>query len=78
MKLVYKLDYVMKKGQTNQADCSGLTIGDDFNAVVTENTHARVGRAKIYADCGDHGECLCLLWMGCGSEERDVQSNACL
>ena len=65
-------DLVLRR-VTNQALCVGegnergrrpvtLVIGDDLDAVIPKDAHARVGRAQVNSDCWGHGDSVCRLW----------------
>ena len=53
-------DETLGVGETDERGGGAVTlvVGNDFNAVVTEDTHTGVGGSQINTDGGSHGECV--------------------
>lgn len=49
-------------GETDEGGSGAVTlvVGDDLNAVITEDTHTGVGGSQIDTDGGGHGVCTCV------------------
>ena len=49
-------------GETDERGSGAVTlvVGDDLNAVITEDTHTGVGGSQVDSDGGGHGECVCV------------------
>ena len=53
-------DETLGVGETDERGSGAVTlvVGNDFNAVITEDTHTGVGGSQINTDGGSHGECV--------------------
>lgn len=53
-------DETLGVGETDERGGGAVTlvVGNDFNAVITEDTHTGVGGSQINTDGGSHGECV--------------------
>jgi hypothetical protein len=61
-------DQTLGVGEGNERGSGAVTlvVGNDLDAVITVDTHARVGGTKIDSDSGSHGCDVC-VGVCCGS-----------
>ena len=55
-------DETLGVGESNERGGGSVTlvVGNDFDTVITEDTHTGVGGSQIDTDSGGHGECVCV------------------
>lgn len=70
-------DEALGVGEGNERGSGAVTlvVGDNLNAVIAVDTHARVGGTKIDTDSGSHGCDVCeVVGKGCREAVRNKDS----
>jgi len=65
-------DETLGVGEGNERGGGSVTlvVGNNFDTVITEDTHAGVGGSQIDTDSGGHGGCVCMCRRGVSQEKR--------
>ena len=69
--------FCVGEGNERWGGSVALVVGNDFNTVIAEDTHARVRGTQVDTDSRGHGCGCCSVRVSCSSRMKAKSENCC-